>query len=116
VVTQRPVAPVGYQHQPPFEPDQRCYCLYAAGVADQYVSPLLLVGRPPVSVAPWIRGVHMVSTPHEAARWISIGHMAVVPNSTVAQQAMLLLDSTMKAAMYATGGYEHRWDEALGVQ
>lgn len=81
-----------------------------------YASPLLWVGEPPASVAPWIRGVHQVETPQEAARVIGLGHLACVPTSWVAQQTMLLIGSRVKAAMYATGGYEHRWDEALGVQ
>lgn len=81
-----------------------------------YASPLLWVGEPPNSVAPWIRGVHVVETAHEAARVISLGHLACVPSSWVAQQTMIMLQAPAKAAMYATGGYEHRWDEGLGVQ
>lgn len=78
-----------------------------------YVSPLLWVGEPPRDPAPWIRGVHQVETPHEAARVMALGHMACVPSSWVAQQALLMMNANQKAAMYATGGYEHRWDETL---
>ena len=85
-------------------------------MGSQYVSPLLYVGDPPKTVAPWIRGVRVVATPHEAASYMAQGYIAAVPSAVVAQQAMLMMNSNFKAAMYATGGYEHRWDESLGVQ
>lgn len=78
-----------------------------------YVSPLLYVGSGPDDPAPWVRGVREVHTAHEAAALIQVGILAVVPNSNVARQALLMLNASKKAAMYATGGYNHRWDEPL---
>lgn len=83
------------------------------GHISQYVSPLLYVGAAPDDVAPWVRGVREVQTAHEAAALIQVGILAVVPNSNVARQALLMLGATGKAAMYATGGYAHRWDEPV---
>jgi len=79
----------------------------------QYVSPLLYVGAAPDSPAPWIRGQREVQTAHEAAALIQVGILAVVPDSNVARQALLMLGATGKATMYATGGYAHRWEEPL---
>lgn len=78
-----------------------------------YVSPLLYVGAPPDDPAPWVRGVREVQSAHEAAALIQVGVLAVVPNSNVARQALLMLGAEGKAAMYATGGYHHRWEEPL---
>lgn len=78
-----------------------------------YVSPLLYVGAAPDDPAPWVRGVREAQTAHEAAALIQVGILAVVPDSRVAQQAILMLGASGKAAMYATGGYSHRWDEPL---
>lgn len=79
----------------------------------QYVSPLLYVGAAPDAPAPWIRGVREVQTAHEAAALIQVGILAVVPDSNIARQALLMLGATGKAAMYATGGYGHRWEEPV---
>lgn len=41
------------------------------------------------------------------------GHLVVVPSSEVARQALLMGGTPLKATMYATGGYAHRYDEAI---
>lgn len=82
-------------------------------MASAYVSPLLYVGDAPSTLDPWVRGVQYVSTPHEAARWMASGHLVVVPSSEVARQALLMGGTPLKATMYATGGYAHRYDEAI---